>query len=184
MDDIDGVLERIRQNSVAQSIIHKKTYINLKERLKWFRLPIIALSALNSVFSIGLQPYMEQGIISVVNSLIALICGIIGSIELYLQLNKQMEQTLISSKDFYVLATDIFKFLALKPENRPIAQKIFIDDSYNRYIKLVESSLLLNKKVDDKLTNYKLVEINGMIQSGSELELVGCDSPSSSDDSV
>jgi hypothetical protein len=183
MDDIDSVLERIRINSVSQSIIHKKTYIELKERLKWFKIPIILLSALNSVFSIGLQPFMQQGIISVVNSLIALLCGIIGSVELYLQLNKQMEQTLISSKDFYVLATDIFKFLALKRENRPVAQKVFIDDAYNRYIKLVESSLLLKKKVDDQMTNYKLIEVNGIVQSSSMLEL-GLESPSSSDDSV
>ena len=183
MDDIDSVLERIRENSVAQSILHKKTYLSLKERLKWFKIPIILLSALNSVFSIGLQPFMEQGIISVVNSLIALLCGIIGSVELYLQINKQMEQTLVSSKDFYVLATDVYKFLALKPENRPIAQKIFIDDTYNRYIKLVQSSLLLNKKVDDKMTNYKLIEMNGVVQSGSLLELGG-ETPSSSDDSV
>ena len=183
MDDIDGVLEKIRINSVTQSLNHKKTYIALKERLKWFKIPIIFLSALNSVFSIGLQPFMAQGIISVVNSLIALLCGIIGSVELYLQLNKQMEQTLISSKDFYVLATDIFKFLALKRENRPVAQKVFIDDAYNRYIKLVESSLLLKKRVDDQMTNYKLIETNGITQSGSELELM-CESPSSSDDSV
>lgn len=183
MDDIDGVLNRIRHNSVAQSLNHKKTYLALKERLKWFKIPIILLSALNSVFSIGLQPFMQQGIISVVNSLIALLCGIIGSVELYLQLNKQMEQTLISSKDFYVLATDIFKFLALKRENRPVAQKVFIDDAYNRYIKLVESSLLLKKKVDDQMTNYKLVEMNGMIESTSMLELGG-DTPSSSDESV
>lgn len=183
MDDIDGVLEKIRINSISQSLNHKKTYIELKERLKWFKIPIILLSALNSVFSIGLQPFMQQGIISVVNSLIALVCGIIGSVELYLQLNKQMEQTLISSKDFYVLAADIFKFLALKRENRPVAQKVFIDDAYNRYIKLVESSLLLKKKVDDQMTNYKLVETNGMVESGSELQL-SCESPSSSDDSV
>jgi hypothetical protein len=81
-----------------------------------------------------------------------------------------------------VLATDIYKFLALKPENRPIAQKIFIDDTYNRYIKLVQSSLLLNKKVDDKMTNYKLIEMNGVVHSGSLLDM-GAETPSS-DDSV
>lgn len=159
MNDIDTILERIRLNSAAHSANHKKRYITLKTRLKWYRLPVIVLSALNSIFSIGLQPFMKQEIISVLNSLIALICGIIGSIELYLQLNRQMEQTLSSSKDFYELATDIFKWLALKPENRPIAAKTFIDDSYNRYIKLTQSSILLKKKLDDQLTGYKLIEL-------------------------
>lgn len=166
MEDIDTILERIRLNSAAHSNNHKKRYITLKTRLKWYRLPVIILSALNSIFSIGLQPFMKQEIISVLNSLIALICGIIGSIELYLQLNRQMEQTLSSSKDFYELATDIFKWLALKPEHRPIDAKTFIDDSYNRYIKLTQSSILLKKKMDDQLTGYKLIELEELAALG------------------
>lgn len=175
MEDIDTILERIRLNAAAHSINHKKRYITLKTRLKWYRLPVIILSALNSIFSIGLQPFMQQEVISVINSLMALVCGIIGSIELYLQLNRQMEQTLLSSKDFYELATDIFKWLALKPEHRPIDPKTFIDDSYNRYTKLIQSSLLLKKKVDDQLTGYRLVEIDHL-----ELVTMGEQSPSAS----
>lgn len=151
-DDIDALLENIRQNSVTQASSHKKRYMVLKSRLKWYRLPVIALSAINSVFSIGLQPWLEQGTISVLNSGLALLCGIIGSVELYLQINKQMEQTLISSKDFYVLATDIFRYLKLRRENRHVTASVFIDETYNRYIKLIQSSLLLKKRIDDKLT--------------------------------
>ena len=160
-DDIDQLLEQIRYNSIVQSQNHKKRYMVLKSRLKLYRLPVIILSAINSVFSIGLQPYMYQGTISILNSGLALICGIIGSVELYLQINKQMEQTLISSKDFYVLSTDIFKYLHLKSENRTIQASVFIEDSYNRYIKLVQTSLLLKKKVDDKLTGELVMDLNG-----------------------
>ena len=160
-DDIDQLLEQIRFNSIMQSNNHKKRYMILKSRLKLYRLPVIILSAINSVFSIGLQPYMYQGTISILNSGLALLCGIIGSIELYLQINKQMEQTLMSSKDFYVLSTDIFKYLHLKSENRTIQASVFIEDSYNRYIKLVQSSLLLKKKVDDKLTGELVMDLNG-----------------------
>ena len=161
MNDIDQLLEQIRFNSINQSNNHKKRYMILKSRLKLYRLPVIILSAINSVCSIGLQPYMYQGTISILNSGLALLCGIIGSIELYLQINKQMEQTLISSKDFYVLATDIFRYLHLKSENRHILASVFIDDSYNRYIKLIQSSLLLKKKIDDKLTGSMIMDING-----------------------
>jgi len=184
MDDIDLILEKIRINSALHSVNHKKRYITLKTRLKWYRLPVIILSAFNSIFSIGLQPFMEQSIISVVNSLLALICGIIGSIELYLQLNRQMEQTLISSKDFYELATDIFKYLSLKPENRPIKAKIFIEDIYNRYTKLSQSSLLLKKKVDDHLTNYKLISIDGEIPNVPMLTDLGDYTPTTSEGGV
>lgn len=161
MDDIDQLLEQIRANSITQSLNNKKRYMVLKSRLKWYRLFVIIFSAINSVFSIGLQPYMEQGTISIVNSGIALACGIVGSVELYLQINKQMEQTLISSKDFYVLSTDIYRYLHLKTENRSIQAGVFIDESYNRYIKLIQSSLLLKKKIDDKLTGSLELGLNG-----------------------
>lgn len=183
MDDIDAILERIRSNSATHSVNHKKRYIVLKARLKWYRLPIIVLSALNSIFSIGLQPFMKQEIISVVNSLMALICGIIGSIELYLQLNRQMETELLSTKDFYELATDIFKFLALKAEHRPVSAKTFLEDGYNRYIKLIQNSNLLKHKLDDKLTGYRLIELQDTIPNAT-LERTGDQTPSSTDNSV
>ena len=150
-DDIDTLLESIRFNSATQASCHKKRYMVLKSRLKWYRLPSICISALNACFSIGLQPFMEQRIISLLNSGLALCCGIIGSVELYLQITKCMEQTLISSKDFYVLSTDIYRYLKLNPEHRHTTGPAFIDDAYNRYIKLVQTSLLLKKKIDDKL---------------------------------
>lgn len=183
MDDIDLILEKIRLNSATQSISHKKRYIVLKARLKWYRLPIIILSALNSIFSIGLQPFMKQEVISVVNSLMALICGIIGSIELYLQLNRQMETELLSAKDFYELATDIFKFLSLAREHRPVAQKTFIDEAYNRYIKLIQNSLLLKNKVEDHLTGYKLIDVNGLITMET-ITPRGDETPTTTDGSV
>ena len=72
-----------------------------------------------------------------------------------------MEQTLVSSKDFYVLATDIFRYLKLRRENRHVTANIFIDEVYNRYIKLVQSSLLLKKRIDDKLTGECVMSPSG-----------------------
>jgi hypothetical protein len=53
--DIECVLEAIRQNSVLMSNAHKKTYIYLKGQLRYFKVPIIVLSAINSITAIGLQ---------------------------------------------------------------------------------------------------------------------------------
>ncbi len=52
---------------------------------------------------------------------------------------------------FYILSTDIFKVLALDRSNRNVDGKTFMDDIYNRYIKLYEQSNLLNKKIKDSL---------------------------------
>jgi len=150
-NDIECVLENIRVNSVILSKEHKKRYFALKENLKYYRLPVIVLSGINSIVSVGLQPYLQQGAISIITCLLALVCSIIGSIELYLTIQKSMESELISQRDYYLLSVDIFKTLSLIKEHRPIPAKEYLDKCYNIYCKLVESSNALSKKVEDKL---------------------------------
>jgi nitrogen fixation/metabolism regulation signal transduction histidine kinase len=170
-------------NSVLQSSNHKKRYMVLKSRLKLYKLPVIIISAFNAVFSIGLQPFLEQNTISIINSLLALTCGIIGSVELYLQITKNMESSLISSKDFYELSIDIYKFLSLKEENRSVTANVFIDESYNRYIKLVQSSTLLKKRTDDQLTGECVLTLNGFALSPSLQSLTSAETSSDASDS-
>ena len=150
-EDIVCVLENIRINSVILSKEHKRRYFDLKENLKYYRLPVIVLSGINSIVSVGLQPYMEQGVISVITCLLALICSIIGSIELYLTIQKSMESELISQRDYYLLSVDIFKTISLAKEHRPVPAKEYLEKCYNIYCKLIESSNALAKKVEDKL---------------------------------
>lgn len=150
-DDIDQVLNNIRINCVILSKLHKQRYFELKSNLKYYRLPVIILNGANSIIAVGLQPYADQGTISLATSLIALTCGIIGSIELYLGIQKRLENDMISQRDYYLLSVDIFKTLSLTRENRPIPAKDFLEKSYNTYTKLIESSATLNKVKGDKL---------------------------------
>lgn len=150
-EDIEIVLENIRQNSVILSQEHKKRYFDLKECLKFYRLPVIVISGINSIVSVGLQPYLQQGIISMITCLLALVCSIIGSIELYLAIQKSMESDLVSQRDYYLLSVDIFKTLSLAREHRPIPAKDYLEKCYNNYCKLMENSDTLAKKLVDKL---------------------------------
>jgi hypothetical protein len=153
-EDIENVLDAIHQNCVILSNEHRKRYFNLKDNLKYYRLPIIVTSGINSVISVGLQPYLTQDIISVITCLLALICSIIGSIELYLAIQKSMENELISQRDFHLLGIDIRKTLLLTRDHRPVPAKDYLDTQYNLYCKLIESSNTLAKDLEDKL--YKL----------------------------
>jgi len=150
-DDIDGVLNNIRINCVILNKLHKQRYFELQSTLKYYRLPVIILNGANSIFAVGLQPYIQQGTISLTNSLIALTCGIIGSIELYFGIQKRLENDLISQRDYYLLSVDIFKTLSLDRANRPVPAKDFLEKSYNTYTKLIESSSTLCRVKGDKL---------------------------------
>tara|TARA_R110000868_G_scaffold181368_1_gene422322 strand:+ start:23 stop:568 length:546 start_codon:yes stop_codon:yes gene_type:complete len=171
--DLECVLEGIRQNSVIMSNEHKKTYLYLKGRLRYFKVPIIVLSAINSITAIGLQPYMEQGSISMLNCLLALSCGIIGSIELYLGISVAMERELLSSKSFYLLAIEIYKVLALQADHRVVNGNEFLNEKYGEYIQLVEDSNLLAKKISDRLSPLPTGDICSLASSSSQVSLKG-----------
>ena len=158
-DDIDAVLNNIRINCVILTKLHRKRYFELKSTLKYYRLPVIVLNGINSIFAVGLQPYINQGTISLTNSLIALTCGIIGSVELYFGIQKRLENDMISQRDYYLLSVDIFKTLSLNRENRPVPAKDFLEKAYNTYTKLIESSSTLCKVKGDKLIPIEL-ELN------------------------
>lgn len=169
--DLEGVLECIRQNSVIMSHEHRRNYIYLKSQLRYFKVPIIILSAINSITAIGLQPYMEQGNISMLNCLLSLTCGIIGSLELYLGIQSAMEKELLSSKNFYKLSVDIYKVLSLSMEHRVVNGNEFLNEKYSEYVQLIEESNVIAKKIQDKMTPLPLGDINSLSSSNSQNSL-------------
>lgn len=150
--DIECVLENIRQNCVVLSNEHKTQYFYLKYILQFFRLPVIIISGVNSIVSVGFQPYLNQGAISITTCILALACSIIGSIELYLAIQKGMEVSLVSQQSYYLLGVDIYKNLSLSQEHRPIPAKEYLERCYNEYVKLTESSNAIIKNLEDKLS--------------------------------
>ena len=165
-DDIENVLESIRHNAFVMSEHHKKNYQSYKAQLKYYKIPVIIISGLNSVIAVGLQPYLEQGIISGSNCLLALLCGIIGSIELFLGISAGMENELVASKNFYLLAISIYKTLMLDRERRPVIGRDFLEEVYSEYTKYYGSSALvtMSKKTNDKLAQIPLKNV-GISQS-------------------
>ena len=78
-------------------------------------------------------------------------CSILNSVELYLGIESSMSSELVASKEYYLLATDIYKVLVLDRGNRTQPAKEFLEEHYARYTKLFEHSNLLNKKMKDSL---------------------------------
>ena len=112
--DIEEVLDNIKCNAGTLSNHYKKQYISLKRTLHMFKVPVIILSGVNSIFSVGLTSYLEQSIVSVINCLISLMCSIIVSIELYTETNKKSESSISSYRDYYLLDVKISTVLKLK----------------------------------------------------------------------
>ena len=168
---IEYILEEIRLNSIAISEHHKEKYYYSKGYLKYFRIPTILFSAMNSVFSVGLQPYCPQPIISLICCIISLVCGVISSVELFLSIQSTMENELIASKDFYLLSVDIFKILSLEPGTRMINGKVYLDETYQTYCKLIENSNIVSTEMKNMIEPSKHLQLSPKLLSTTKEEV-------------
>jgi len=155
-DDIECILEAIRQNCMLLAKEHRRNYFSARETLKYFKIPVILLSSINSICSVGLKTYLAQDTISMMTCLLALVCSVIGSVELYLAIQKEMETALQSQRDYYLLGIDIYKTLSLVRDHRPPAKE-YLEKQYSEYCKLIENSAVVAKKIEDKLSPLPVI---------------------------
>lgn len=146
--EVEDILERLRQNSVSLSEYHRKRFYEYKSYAKYFRIPIILLSILNSTAAVGLvQVGVDQIIVSGISCLIGMLITMISSIEIYLSIEKSMDGEMQQSRDFYSLAIDIFKTLRLKRVDRGENGKEYMNKKYGLYAKYKETSDLMKQKL-------------------------------------
>lgn len=142
-DDEENILTVISKKAFDMSEFHKGNYLKLQDQLKYYKIPVIIISGINSVIAVGLSDYISQNVISVTNCVLALTCGIIGSIELYLKISENMNREYISGRDLYLLHIDIKKTLALEPQNRNVDGDVYLSSIYNKYIKTVSNAEIM-----------------------------------------
>lgn len=145
--DVEQILENIRVNAVNLADYHRKRFYHFKSFGKYFRIPIIVLSSITASASVGLQPVLDQGIISGLTCLLGFGIAVISSIEMYLGIQPAMDAELALSRDYYTLAIDIFKCLNLSRENRTEEPRSYLDKKYSDYKSLKESSSLLKNRL-------------------------------------
>ena len=122
------------------------------EQQKYFKIPIIIISTFNSVFAIGLTSYTSQDIVSTVNCMMSMICSIIASIELYLNLQKRIEMELTSYRSYYNLSIKINNCLKLEREHRNVKDGAsFLLEIENEYKTLFNESTVNQQKIEDRL---------------------------------
>jgi hypothetical protein len=146
--DVEKLLEKIRVNSTVLSHHHKAYYNYLKDKLKFFRIPTIIISAVNTVLSISLGMYTQWS--DVIICCLNLAVTILSSIEMFLGIQKAIENHFVLQRDFYLLSIDIFKNLELKRENRKNKGVDYLESVIQEYNRLFEMSSL--QHIKDKLT--------------------------------
>ena len=146
--DVDVILEKIRRNCILLSNAHKERYMELNDMLKYYKIPVIIISGVSSLVSVG-QQFIPQTMITICNGLFGLSCSIIVSIELYLGISQQLAQSASLTKEFYTLSTNIFKTLALSRENRTENSLTYLESIYGEYSSLCANSYIVKKNIQE-----------------------------------
>ena len=71
--DRENLLDSIRYNCAILNELHKEQYFYFRSFSKYFRVPLLLLSGINSVAAIGLNNYINQKTVSLICCLISLI---------------------------------------------------------------------------------------------------------------
>ena len=122
--EIIVILTKVRNNCIVLSNYHNKRHYFFKNLLFYsFRVPLIIFSGINTFIAIGMQNYLKQESISIINAIISLVSGIATSIELLLNLQKKIEEDAESYRHYYKLSIDLYndieRFVA-RPETLDI----------------------------------------------------------------
>jgi len=157
--DMETVLTDILENCKRQQMIHKVNYLKLRHYLFLVRLPVIVISAINSVLSVGLNSYVNQTITSTTNCILSLFCGILGSIELFMGISTQSEKEFASYQACKLLAIKISSTLKLNREHRVGDGLVFLTEAISEYNTIFESSLIHVAEIKDDLLNPLRAEI-------------------------
>lgn len=157
-NDVEVQLQNIEVNSKQQADISKSQYLELIFLQKYFKIPVIVISGLNSVFAIGLNSFVPQNGVSIINCILAFIVATMGSIELYLGITKRMDIALNTYQSFYLLSVKINNCLRLERSHREqMDGRSFLIACLNEYEQLFTQNNITADKYEDKLTNIEII---------------------------
>lgn len=153
-NDIEHQLKNIETNCSKNADISKREYLLLTDQIKYFRIPVIFLSSINAIASVSLHSYMTQDAVSIITCLISFSVSLISSIELYLGLQKKIEISLSSYRDYYLLSVKINNVLRLDRDHRcENDARNFLTECLTQYEQLFGKSNITPDCFDDKLVN-------------------------------
>ena len=153
--DIEEQLKSIEKNCSKMAQMNREEHLRWSQLIKYFKIPVIFFSGINSIFSFLLASYINQKTVSIINCILSFVVSLISSIELYLGLLKRIDTTLTSYKDFYLLSVKINNEIRLKPEHRTIDGQKFLLECLLHYKQLFMTAEVTWKYYDDALITNK-----------------------------
>jgi hypothetical protein len=149
-DKEEDFLQLLEKQADQLSVHYNKEYLYYKRLATKFNVPILIVSAINSLTAIALNDFVPQRYVSILNAVLSAGTGVMGSIQLYLKINEKMANSLKSAGAFKKLALKLSKELSLERDERDTDGKIFLNDCFAEFNTDLEQS----NPIERKLANH------------------------------
>lgn len=116
-----------------------------------FNIPILVISALNSLCAIALNDFLPQRFVSILNAVLSAGTGVLGSIQLYMKLNEKMTNAMRASIHFKKLALKISKELTIARKDRTTEGQTFLTDCFSEFNTVLEQGNPIERKIKNHL---------------------------------
>jgi len=116
-----------------------------------FNIPILVISSINSLTAVGLNAFIAQEYVSVLNAVLSAGTGVLGSIQLYLKLNEKMTKATRASVGYKRISLKISRELALSRDVRTSEGPAFVQDCFSEYNQVLEAANPIEKKLEEFL---------------------------------
>jgi hypothetical protein len=167
-DKEEQYLKKLNLQCINMHYYYNKQYIHLIEVSKKFNIPIMILSALNSLLALMLSGFIPQVYVSIINSVLSAGVGILSSILLFLKINEKLNIAYSLSLKMNILALKISKELNIERKSRAIDGTVFLNDCFNEYLTIIDKSYPLDRRVRNFLKIEDLDNMDEENKSGSE----------------
>jgi hypothetical protein len=142
-------------------------FLYYEKKNKYFNIPILIISASNSLFAITLTNWIDQKYVSIINAVLSVMTAIIGSIQLFLKINEKMGSAYIVSIKFHKLSLKISKEMSILREKRICDGKTFLNEIFNEFNDIIEKAGIQDTVLKDYLSLDRVASPPSSVTSGS-----------------
>jgi hypothetical protein len=149
--DEQDFLAKLEQQCNTYYDHHSKDHLFYSKLSSKFNIPILIVSAANALTAVGLNSFIRQEYVSVLNAILSAGTGVLGSIQLYMKINEKMTNALRASILMKRLALKISKELSIAPENRVTDGQAFLVDCFSEFNTALEQGNPIEKELPNHL---------------------------------
>lgn len=149
--DEQEFLSKLEQQCNTYYEHHNKDHMFYQKLSTKFNIPILIVSSINALTAVGLNSFIAQEYVSVLNAILSAGTGVLGSIQLYLKITEKMTNSLRASILMKRLALKISKELSIAPDNRVTDGQAFLVDCFAEFNTALEQGNPIEKELPNHL---------------------------------